>query len=356
MRSKTRQVRVGNLKIGGGAPIVVQSMTNTDTRNVQATLAQIQALSEAGCELVRVAVPDRKAADALPELVKHSPLPLVADIHFDYRLALAAIDAGVAKLRLNPGNIGARERVQSVVAAAKERSVPIRIGVNSGSIAQHLLDRYGRTAPAMVESALEHITIFEDLGFYDIVVSLKASDIPLTLAAYEQLSAKVDYPLHLGITEAGTQWFGTIKSAAGIGALLMRGLGDTLRVSLTADPVEEVKVAWAILSACGLRQRDPVFISCPTCGRTEIDLEGIAIEVEKRLGDFPLPITIAVMGCIVNGPGEASHADLGITGGNGVGIIFRHGKLLRRVPEEDLVDELVAEAYKLLEEDGEVSC
>ena len=221
-----------------------------------------------------------------------------------------------------------------MVAAAKERSVPIRIGVNSGSIAQHLLDRYGRTAPAMVESALEHITIFEDLGFYDIVVSLKASDIPLTLAAYEQLSAKVDYPLHLGITEAGTQWFGTIKSAAGIGALLMRGLGDTLRVSLTADPVEEVKVAWAILSACGLRQRGPVFISCPTCGRTEIDLEGIAIEVEKRLGDFPLPITIAVMGCIVNGPGEASHADL-VLQGQRRGIIFTAN--CRRVPRKILL-------------------
>lgn len=352
MRTNTRQVQVGNLKIGGGAPIVVQSMTNTDTRDIRATLSQIQALSEAGCELIRVAVPDQRAASALPDLVKHSPLPLVADVHFDYRLALAALEAGVAKLRLNPGNIGSRERVQAVVKAAKERAVPIRIGVNSGSISQPLLDQYGRTAAAMVESAMEHIAIFNDLDFHDIVVSLKATDIALTVKAYEQLSTKVNYPLHLGITEAGTKWFGTVKSAAGLGALLSRGLGDTLRVSLTADPVEEIEVAWAILAACGLRQRGPLFISCPTCGRTEIDLEGIATEVEKRLRDFPLPITIAVMGCIVNGPGEASHADLGITGGNGVGIIFRHGKLLRKVPEEDLVDALIIEANKLLEEDG----
>lgn len=356
MRTNTRQVQVGKLRIGGGAPIVVQSMTNTDTRDIQATLGQIQALSEAGCELVRVAVPDRAAAAALPALVRHSPVPLVADIHFDYRLALAALEAGVAKLRLNPGNIGSKERVQAVVKAAQERSVPIRIGVNSGSLAQPLLDKYGRTATAMVESALEHIAIFADLDFHDIVVSLKATDIALTVAAYEKLSKKVNYPFHLGITEAGTKWFGTIKSAAGLGALLSRGLGDTLRVSLTSDPVEEVKVAWAVLAACGLRQRGPLFISCPTCGRTEIDLEGIATEVEKRLSDFSLPITIAVMGCIVNGPGEASHADLGITGGNGVGIIFRHGKVLRKVAEEDLVDALVVEANKLLEKDEGSSC
>ncbi len=264
MRSNTRQVRVGNLKIGGGAPIVVQSMTNTDTCDVQATLAQIRDLSRAGCELVRVAIPDRAAAAALPALVRQSPVPLVADIHFDHRLALAALDAGVAKLRLNPGNIGSKEKVQAVVQAAKERSVPIRIGgVNAGSIAQPLLAKHGRTAAAMVESALEHIAIFADLNFHDIVVSLKATDIALTVAAYEQLSKQVDYPLHLGITEAGTKWFGTIKSAAGLGALLSRGLGDTLRVSLTSDPVEEVKVAWAILTACGLRQRGPLFISCP---------------------------------------------------------------------------------------------
>lgn len=350
MRKNTRQVQVGNLKIGGDAPITVQSMTNTDTKDVQSTLAQIEALSVAGCEIVRLAVVDQEAANALSSIVKHSPIPVVADIHFDYRLALTALEAGVHKLRLNPGNIGSENRVQAVVHAAQERRVPIRIGVNSGSISAHLLEKHGRTATAMVESALEHIGIFERLNFHDIVVSLKSTDIQMTVEAYEELSARVSYPLHLGITEAGTKWFGTVKSAAGLGALLSRGLGDTLRVSLTADPVEEVKVAWAILSALGLRQRGPLFISCPTCGRTEIDLEGIAEEVENRLGDFPLPITIAVMGCIVNGPGEASHADLGITGGNGVGMIFRHGKILRKVAEEDLVDALVAEANKLLEE------
>lgn len=350
MRKDTRQVQVGNLKIGGGAPISVQSMTNTDTRDIKATLAQIEALNEAGCEIVRLAVVDQEAASALATIVEHSPIPVVADIHFDHRLALTALDAGVHKLRLNPGNIGSEDKVSAVVQAAQERQVPIRIGVNSGSISAPLLEKHGRTATAMVESALEHISIFEKLNFEDIVVSLKSTDIQMTVDAYEELSSRVSYPLHLGITEAGTKWFGTIKSAAGLGALLSRGLGDTLRVSLTGDPVEEVKVAWAILSSLGLRQRGPIFISCPTCGRTEIDLEGIAQEVENRLGDFPLPITIAVMGCIVNGPGEASHADLGITGGNGVGLIFRHGKILRKVAEEDLVDALVAEANKLLEE------
>lgn len=352
MRKNTRQVQVGSLKIGGGAPIVVQSMTNTDTRDVKATAAQIRALSEAGCELVRLAVPDQEAASALESLSQHSPVPLVADIHFDHRLALASLRAGVHKLRLNPGNIGSLSKVKEVVKAARERAVPIRIGVNSGSISPSHLEKYGRTAKAMVESALEQIRIFESLDFQEIVVSLKATQIDLTLQAYEQLSSKVNYPLHLGITEAGTKWFGTIKSAAGLGALFSRGYGDTFRVSLTADPVEEVKVAWAILAALGLRQRGPVFISCPTCGRTEIDLEGIAAQVEKRLSDFPLPLTIATMGCIVNGPGEAADADLGITGGKGVGIIFRRGKILRRVPEEDLVEELVAEAHKMLKENG----
>ncbi|NLJ80654.1 MAG: flavodoxin-dependent (E)-4-hydroxy-3-methylbut-2-enyl-diphosphate synthase, partial [Firmicutes bacterium] len=274
---------------------------------------------------------------------------LVADIHFDYRLALAALEAGIHKLRLNPGNIGSETKVRQVVQAAQERLVPIRIGVNSGSISPSVLDKYGRTAEAMVESALEHVRIFEKLNFYDIVISLKSTDIETTIEAYEQISTRVSYPLHLGITEAGTKWFGTIKSAAGLGALLSRGLGDTLRVSLTADPLEEVRVAWALLSALGLRRRGPLFISCPTCGRTEIDLEGITAEVEKRLGNFPLPITIAVMGCVVNGPGEAKHADLGITGGKGVGLVFRRGKIIQKVPENKLVDALVAEAQKLLE-------
>lgn len=351
MREKTRQVMVGSVPIGGGAPITVQSMANTDTRDSAATLAQIGALSEAGCDIVRVAVPDQAAAEALFTLVKKSPVPLVADIHFDYRLALKALEAGIHKLRLNPGNIGDERKVREVVRAAEERRVPIRIGVNSGSVPRHLLERHGRTATAMVESALEHVAIFERLGFYDIVISVKATDIDLTIQAYEELSRRVPYPLHVGITEAGTKWFGTIKSAAGLGALLSRGIGDTLRVSLTADPVEEVKVGWAILSAMDLRRRGPVFISCPTCGRTEIDLEGIAQEVENRLGDFPLPITIAIMGCVVNGPGEGSHADLGICGGKGVGMIFRRGEIVRRVPEEELVDALVAEANRLLEKD-----
>lgn len=351
MRERTRQVLVGGVPIGGGAPITVQSMTNTDTRDAEKTLEQIGALAEAGCDLVRVAVPDQRAAEALFSIVSHSPIPVVADIHFDHRLALTALEAGVHKLRLNPGNIGSEQKVREVVQAAQERQVPIRIGVNSGSIAPNLVEKYGRTAHAMVESALEHVAIFEKLQFFDIVISLKSTDIAMTMEAYEELSSRVPYPLHLGITEAGTLWYGTIKSAAGLGALLSRGLGDTLRVSLTADPVEEVKVGWAILSSLGLRQRGPVFISCPTCGRTEIDLEGIAKEVENRLSDFPLPITIAVMGCVVNGPGEASHADLGITGGRGVGLVFRHGKILRKVPEEELVDALVEEAHKLLEKD-----
>lgn len=350
MRQTTRQVMVGDVPVGAGAPITVQSMTNTDTRDVAATATQIEALASAGCDIVRVAVPDMQAAEALFSLVKHSPIPVVADIHFDHRLALRALEAGVHKLRLNPGNIGSEDKVREVVQTAKERQVPIRIGVNSGSVSPSLLDRYGRTATAMVESALEHIAIFERLDFHDIVVSLKSTDIDMTVAAYEELDRRVPYPTHLGITEAGTKWFGTVKSAAGLGALLSRGLGDTLRVSLTADPVEEIKVGWAILSSLGLRQRGPVFISCPTCGRTEINLEGIAEEVEKRLSDYPLPITIAVMGCVVNGPGEARHADLGITGGKGVGLVFRHGQILRRVPEGELVDALVAEANNLLAE------
>ncbi len=351
MRKATRQVWVGDVPMGGGAPISVQSMTNTDTRDVSATLKQIEALASAGCHIVRVAVPDEQAAQALFSLVKHSGVPLVADIHFDHRLALTALEAGVHKLRLNPGNIRDERRVLEVVKAAQERKVPIRIGVNSGSISKPLLERYGRTATAMVESALEHVAIFERLNFQDIVISVKATDIDLTVEAYEQLSRRVPYPLHLGITEAGTAWFGTIKSAAGLGALLSRGLGDTLRVSLTADPVEEVRVGWAILTALGLRRRGPVFIACPTCGRTEIDGEGIAQEVENRLRDFPLPITIAVMGCVVNGPGEASHADLGITGGRGVGLVFRRGEIVRKVPETELVDALVDEANRLLEKD-----
>lgn len=350
MRNATRPVKVGEVQIGGGAPISVQSMTNTDTRNVQATVKQIRALQEAGCDIVRVAVVDQEAAACLEQIVNHTSVPIVADIHFDYRLALASLEAGVAKLRLNPGNIGSEDKVRTVVQAAQERGVPIRIGVNSGSVSAAHLEKYGRTATAMVESALEHVAIFERLNFHDIVISLKSTDIDMTIQAYEQLSQRVSYPLHLGITEAGTKWFGTIKSACGLGALLSRGIGDTIRVSLTADPVEEVRVGWAILSAMDLRHRGPVFISCPTCGRTEIDLEGICAEVEKRLSDFPLPLTIAVMGCAVNGPGEARHAHLGIAGGQGVGLVFRHGQIVKKVTEDKLVDALVDEANRILEE------
>ena len=273
MRKVTRPVSVGNIQIGGGAPITIQSMTNTDTRDVQATVKQIHALQEAGCDIVRTAVINQEAAACLKEIIKQTTIPIVADIHFDYRLALASLEAGVHKLRLNPGNIGSEEKVRAVVQAAKERNVPIRIGVNSGSVSPAHLHTYGRTAEAMVESALEHVAIFERLNFHDIVISLKSTDIDMTVQAYEQLSQRVSYPLHLGITEAGTKWFGTIKSACGLGALLSRGIGDTIRVSLTADPVEEVRVGWAILSAMDLRHRGPVFISCPTCGRTEIDLK-----------------------------------------------------------------------------------
>lgn len=344
----TRALRLGNLTIGGGAPVSVQSMCNTDTCDVEATGAQIMALAAAGCEIVRCAVPDMEAAAALKELVRISPIPLVADIHFDYRLALRALDAGVACLRLNPGNIGARWKVAEVVEACRERQVPIRIGVNGGSLEAELLERYGRaTAAAMVESALGHIRMLEDLNYPQLKVSLKASDVRRTVEAYRMLAHKVDYPLHVGITEAGTTWAGTIKSAAGLGALLCDGIGDTLRVSLTGDPVEEVRVGWEILKALGLRQRGPVFVSCPTCGRCQIDLISVAEEVEQRLAGLQTPLTIAVMGCVVNGPGEAREADLGIAGGKEMGLLFRHGVKLRSVPQGQLADALVAEALNL---------
>lgn len=347
-RQRTRQLQVGAVAVGGGAPVTVQSMCNTDTRDVSATLAQIAALVAAGCEIVRVAVPDAEAAAALPALVRGCSVPLVADIHFDYRLALQALTAGVACLRINPGNIGARWKVAEVVAACRERAVPIRIGVNGGSLEKSLLEKHGHaSAAALVESALGHIRILEDLDYPQLKVSLKASDVPRTLAAYRQLAGQVDYPLHIGITEAGTTWAGTIKSAVGLGALLCDGLGDTLRVSLTGDPVEEVRVGWQILKAAGLRQRGPVFVSCPTCGRCQIDLIPLAEEVERRLAGLRLPLTIAVMGCVVNGPGEAREADLGIAGGRDVGLLFRQGQVLRRLPQAQLADALVAEALAL---------
>jgi len=339
--------------VGGGAPVSVQSMTNTDTRDVAATLAQIRSLAEAGCEIVRCAVPDQQAAAALAAIRRDCPLALIADIHFDYRLALAALAAGVDGLRLNPGNIGARWKIEEVVRACAERQVPIRIGVNAGSLEKPLLEKYGHpTAAAMVESALGHIRILEELNYREIKVSLKASDVRRTVAAYRLLAAQCDYPLHVGITEAGTTWAGTIKSAVGLGALLYDGIGDTLRVSLTGDPVEEVRVGWEILKSLELRERGPVFISCPTCGRCQIDLIPVAEEVERRLHDLPGKITVAVMGCAVNGPGEAREADIGIAGGQGEGLLFRKGKVVRKVPADQLADVLVEEARKLAEEDG----
>ncbi len=352
MSRTTRQIRVGTLPVGGGAPVSVQSMTNTDTRDVPATLAQIRALAAAGCEIVRCAVPDRQAAEALTAIRRECPLPLVADIHFDYQLALAALAAGVDGLRLNPGNIGVRWKVEEVVIACRERQVPVRIGVNAGSLEKELLEKYGHpTAEAMVESALRHIRILEELNYREIKVSLKASDVRRTVAAYRLLAAQADYPLHVGITEAGTTWAGTIKSAVGLGALLYDGLGDTLRVSLTGDPVEEVKVGWEILKSLELRERGPVFISCPTCGRCQIDLIPVAEEVERRLHDLPKKLTIAVMGCAVNGPGEAREADIGIAGGQGEGLLFRKGEVVRKVPAGQLADVLVEEARRLAGEE-----
>ena len=353
MRRKTRRITVGDVAVGDGAPISVQSMCNTDTRDVQATTAQIRRLFEAGCEIVRCAVPDEEAALALRGICADSPLPVIADIHFDYRLALTSLEGGVQGLRINPGNIGERWKVQEVVRACAERSVPIRIGVNGGSLEKELLERYGHPTPeAMVESALGHIRLLEDLSFDQIKVSLKASDIRRTVEAYRQLADRVDYPLHIGITEAGTTWSGTIKSAIGLGTLLYDGIGDTLRVSLTGDPVEEVRVGWEILKALELRERGPVFVSCPTCGRCQIDLITVAEEVERRLHDLPEKITVAVMGCVVNGPGEAREADIGIAGGKGQGLLFRHGQVVRKVPQAELADALVAEAWELVHQKG----
>lgn len=351
MRRKSRQIKLGDLAIGGDAPISVQSMCNTDTRDVAATLAQIERLQQAGCEIIRCAVPDQQAADCLGAIKQGCRIPLIADIHFDYKLALTAVEQGVDGLRLNPGNIGERWKVEEVVAACRERQVPIRIGVNGGSLEKELLEKYGHpTAEAMAESALGHIRILEDLNYREIKVSLKASDIRRTVGAYWRLATQVDYPLHIGITEAGTTWSGTIKSAVGLGSLLYEGIGDTLRVSLTGDPVEEVRVGFEILKSLELREHGPVFVSCPTCGRCQIDLIEIAEEVEQRLHDLPQALTIAVMGCVVNGPGEAREADLGIAGGKGQGLLFRKGEVLRKVPQEQLADALVAEAWKMVEE------
>ena len=350
-RKKTRQIHIGDIPIGGGAPISVQSMTNTKTTDTEATVSQINALAGAGCDIVRLAVPDMRAAENLGNIIRRVNVPLVADIHFDYRLALEAIDQGIASLRLNPGNIGSEDRVRKVVEKAKAHRIPIRIGVNAGSLDKVLLEKYGGVTPeALVESAMQHIRILESMDFYDMKISLKAHDVPMTIAAYRLMSDTVDYPLHLGITEAGTANTGIIKSAVGIGALLAEGIGDTFRISLTGDPVTEVKVAREILKALGLRAYGATLVSCPTCGRTEIDLPAIAAQVEKNLSSVKKPIQVAVMGCVVNGPGEARDADVGIAGGKGVGLVFRKGEIIRKVPEGELVDELFKEIDQLLAE------
>lgn len=350
-RRKTRQIQLGNVKIGGGAPVAVQSMTNTRTDDAAATLAQINELAAAGCDIVRCAVPDMAAAEALKEICKNSPIPVIADIHFDYKLALAAVEAGISGLRLNPGNIGGDDKVRAVVEAVKPLNIPIRIGVNAGSLPKDLLEKYGHPTPeALVEAAWRHIRILESMDYRNIKISLKAHDVPLTIAAYRLLASQCDYPLHVGITEAGTVNSGIIKSAVGIGTLLAEGIGDTIRVSLTGNPVEEVKTSFAILKALGLREYGPTLISCPTCGRTRINLEKLALTVEKKLADITEPITVAVMGCVVNGPGEAREADVGIAGGIGEGLLFRKGEILRKVREDEIVDELFKEIDKILTE------
>lgn len=351
-RKQTRQLKLGSVRIGGGAPIAVQSMTNTDTRDVEATLGQIKRLYDAGCEIVRVAVPDETAAKALRAIHDASPVPVIADIHFDYRLALMALEAGLEGLRINPGNIGERKNVEAVVDAAKARGAVIRVGVNSGSVEKRLLDLYGGPTPeAMVESALGHVRILEEHGFYDTKISIKSSSVLNTIECYRLLSQRCDYPLHLGVTEAGGVLRGAIKSSVGMGILLSEGIGDTLRVSLTAAPEEEMTVAWELLRALGLRQRGPEIISCPTCGRTEIDLIGLAQEVERRLRTETASIKVAVMGCVVNGPGEAREADLGMAGGRDKGIIFRKGEVIRSVRGQDaLLAAFMEELDKLLSE------
>ncbi len=341
-----KQIVVGGVPIGGGAPVTIQSMTNTPTRNVEATVEQIRRLAAAGCEIIRVAVPDMEAAQAVGEIKKQISIPLVVDIHFDYRLALEAVKQGCDAVRINPGNIGSPDRVAAVAAACKERGVPIRIGVNGGSLEKPLLAKFGGATPeALVESAFGHIKLLEDCDFTDICISLKSSSVPVTMGAYKLMDEKSAYPLHIGVTETGTPKMGILKSAVGIGGLLALGIGDTIRVSLSADPVEEVYAARDILKAAGVRKEGPELISCPTCGRTQIDLIGLANEVEERLKAVDKPITVAVMGCVVNGPGEASAADVGLAGGVGEGLLFKKGEIIKKVPQDKLVDEL----FRLIE-------
>lgn len=351
LREETRSVQVGNLTIGGNNHVVIQSMCNTKTKNVEATIKQINALEQAGCELVRVAVFDKEDAYAIKEIKKGIHIPLVADIHFDYRLALIAIESGIDKVRINPGNIGSIEKVKAVVDACKEKHIPIRIGVNGGSLEKEILEKYGEPTPeGMVESAMKHVKILEDLDFHDIVISLKSSNTMLTIKAYELASKTFPYPLHVGVTEAGTALGGTIKSALGIGTLLYEGIGNTIRVSLSDDPVEEIKVAKILLKELGLLKGVPTLVSCPTCGRIQYDLIPIAKEMEDFLKDIHLDITVAIMGCAVNGPGEARHADIGIAGGVGEGLLIKHGEIVKRVKQENMVQTLKDEILKMVEE------
>ncbi len=350
-RKKTREIQIGNKIIGGDNPILIQSMTSTKTHDVKATVEQIHKLTEAGCEIIRVAVPTEKDAMAIKEIKKEISIPLVADIHFDYRLALKSIENGVDKLRINPGNIGDIKKVQTVVNACKDKNIPIRIGVNAGSLEREIVDKYGGVKPeGIVESAMKHVRILEDLDYRNIAISLKSSNVPFAISSYKKISELVDYPLHVGITEAGTLKKGTIKSAVGIGSILSSGIGDTIRVTLTSDPIEEIYVAKDILQSLGLRNFGINMVSCPTCGRTEIPLIDIATEVEKEIEHLKLNISVAVMGCVVNGPGEAKEADIGIAGGKGKGVIFKKGEILKTCDEKDLKDELLKEIFKMNDE------
>lgn len=347
-RRKSREIKVGNVRIGGDAPVVVQSMTNTDTRDIDATISQIERLEKAGCEIVRLAVPDRKSVDAMEKIKASINIPVIADIHFDYRLALLSVEKGADGLRFNPGNIGDRNKIRQIVEAAKERDIPIRIGVNAGSLEKDLLNKYGHpSSEALVESAIRHIRILEEYDFYNIKVSLKASNIETTAGAYRLIAKMMDYPLHVGISEAGPLLSGTVKSAIGIGLLLSEGIGDTIRVSLTADPVEEVKVAYEILKALNLRRRGVNIISCPTCSRMEIDIERITSEIERRLSHVSIPLNISILGCVVNGIGEGKESDVGIAGGRGCGLLFRKGEIVRKLREDELVEALLREVERI---------
>ncbi|MCR4691401.1 MAG: flavodoxin-dependent (E)-4-hydroxy-3-methylbut-2-enyl-diphosphate synthase [Lachnospiraceae bacterium] len=338
---RTKVVSIGGVKIGGGNPVAIQSMTNTPTEDVAATVAQILKLEQAGCEIVRCTAPTIEAAKALAEIKKQIHIPLVADIHFDYKMAIAAMENGADKIRINPGNIGGPDKVKAVVDVAKERNIPIRVGVNSGSLEKNLIEKYGGvTAEGIAESAMDKVHMIEDLGYDNLVISIKSSDVPMCIQAHEKLCAQTDHPLHIGITEAGTVWSGNIKSAVGMGILLYMGIGDTMRVSLTGDPVEEIRSARKILRCLGMRKEGIEVVSCPTCGRTKIDQISLANQVEKMAEQYPLSIKIAVMGCVVNGPGEAREADIGVAGGIGEGILFKHGEIIKKLPEDQLLDAL----------------